>query len=126
MANKALIAEINQHLREADDKLLRSVYRFLTRTISFSYSEGKTQISVDIISDGTVSWRIAGQQHWEGGRETEGFLFSLTLKEVCASEIGTDVGLVYEDLLIGLGWHDSEKRRGLPPHAQKTIERIKQ
>lgn len=75
---------------------------------------------------GLARLRITGQQHWEGGRETEGFLFSLTLSEVVNSEIGTDVGLIYEEVLRGLGWHLDTKTRGLPPHAQKTIERIKQ
>lgn len=126
MANSALIAECERHLREADDKLLRSVYRFLTRTISFSVEVGKTEISVDLISDGTASWVVGGQQYWEGGSETEGFLFDKTLSEVCASEIGQDVRLVYEDLLRGLGWHDENNYRGLPPHAQRTIKRIRQ
>lgn len=126
MDNSTLIAEIGRHLREADDKLLTSVYRFLTRTISFSCQEGKTQISVDLISDGTVSWVICGQQHWEGGLITEGFLFDKTLSEVVASEIGQDVGLIYEEVLAGLGWHDEANYQGLPPHAQTTIKRIKQ
>ncbi len=113
---------------------------------ALSYSEDATRVSVDIISDGTVSWVICGQQHWEGGRQTEGFLFNKTLREVEDSEIGTDVGLIYEEVLRGLGWHkeeiltipiaddglvkilslDEANYRGLPPHAQQTIKRIRQ
>lgn len=124
MANEALIAEINKHLQQADSKLLKSMYWFITRTISFEHQEGTTQIAVDIISDGTVSWRICGQQHWANGGETEGFLFDKTLREVCDSEIGQDIGLIYEDVLRGLGWHDEATYQGLPPHAQKTIKHI--
>lgn len=126
MDNSTLIAEIGRHLREADDKLLGSVYRFITRTISFEYKAGATQVSVDLISDGTVSWVVRGQQHWQGGRETEGFLFDKTLSQVVASEIGQDVGLVYEEVLKGLGWVNYANYSGLPPHVQKTIKRIKQ
>ena len=126
MANSTLIAEINRHLQKADDKLLGSVYRFITRTITFKHESGSTQISVDLMNDGTVSWVVRGQQYWEGGGETEGFLFDKSLSEVCASEIGQDVGLVVEDVLKGLGWHDEANYSGLPPHAQRTIERIRQ
>ena len=125
MNNEGLIEQINQHLQQADEKLLGSVYRFLTRTISFSIDTGSTQVNVDIISDETVSWYVKGQQHWEGGLITEGFLFDKTLREVCDSEIGQDVGLVYEEVLKGLGWHDEATYSGLPPHAQKTIKRIR-